>query len=75
MFQTVDDNSDGKISMGELTILLSAALGLDSGSNPKVLKKVMAVIDKDDSGQFFCACSLIINYSIFISYLRFYRIF
>ncbi|XP_065828116.1 uncharacterized protein [Oscarella lobularis] len=50
MFQTVDDNSDGKISMGELTILLSAALGLDSGSNPKVLKKVMAVIDKDDSG-------------------------
>eukprot|EP00118_Oscarella_pearsei_P009173 m.51299 g.51299 ORF g.51299 m.51299 type:complete len:583 (+) comp34131_c0_seq1:122-1870(+) len=63
MFQTVDDDGDGKISTGELTILLSAALGMEGG-DPEFLKQVMKHIDKDESG--------FIEFSEFLLYTPFF---
>ena len=50
LFGLFDSDGNGEISVEELMILLSAAMGIDEASNPEFMNGILRKIDKDENG-------------------------
>jgi len=63
LFGLFDDDGNGEISIQELMILLSAAMGIDEASNPELMNGILKKIDKDESGKYVSIITESIMYS------------
>jgi Ca2+-binding EF-hand superfamily protein len=50
MFEMVDDDSNGQLSMSELLMLLSAAFGHQVGGDPELAQHIIQTVGKDEHG-------------------------
>eukprot|EP00047_Mylnosiga_fluctuans_P003239 m.228147 g.228147 ORF g.228147 m.228147 type:complete len:667 (+) comp11702_c0_seq1:22-2022(+) len=64
MFYLADHEHLGHLTMDSLKVLLTAAFGIDIGSDPALARTIMQTIDKDDSGH--------IEFHEFIMYIPFF---
>jgi Ca2+-binding EF-hand superfamily protein len=51
MFEMVDDDSNGQLSMSELLMLLSAAFGHQVGGDPELAQHIIQTVGKDEHGK------------------------
>eukprot|EP00058_Branchiostoma_floridae_P012157 XP_002597645.1 hypothetical protein BRAFLDRAFT_121691 [Branchiostoma floridae] len=50
MFQVVDTDGDGRLTMEEIMLLLSAAVGTQVGTDKDLVRAIIKVLDKDGNG-------------------------
>ncbi|XP_019640400.1 PREDICTED: uncharacterized protein LOC109482140 [Branchiostoma belcheri] len=50
MFQVVDTDGDGRLTMEEIMLLLSAAVGTQMGTDKDLVRAIIKVLDKDGNG-------------------------
>ncbi|XP_066288649.1 uncharacterized protein [Branchiostoma lanceolatum] len=50
MFQVVDTDGDGRLTMEEIMLLLSAAVGTQVGTDKELVRAIIKVLDKDGNG-------------------------
>ncbi|XP_072169443.1 uncharacterized protein [Diadema setosum] len=64
MFETVDQNQNGRLSMEEIMLIVSLSVGTEVGTDTDVVQYIHNTIDKDDDGT--------IDFVEFLSYIPFF---
>ncbi|XP_071502478.1 uncharacterized protein [Diadema antillarum] len=64
MFETVDQNQNGRLSMEEIMLIVSLSVGTEVGTDKDVIQYIHNTIDKDEDGT--------IDFIEFLSYIPFF---